>query len=609
LAGRKPGPPRARLHVVVYALLLAALTTTSPRTLVGDAGEYVAYAIAFSHGRGPSLEPRDFDTIRGDLAAFDPSFERWDIDTHTHAIAPGRSEFVHFWLYSAMAAPFAWAARVVGADPRSAFAVLNGLLLIGAFYVCLRVIWRPLAWLVFAGPILWWADKPHPEALIVAGLTVAFVAWRERPMLAFIAAGVVAAQVPVFVIVIPLLALVVFVDRPGAWRDARTSLRIGAGAAFPALAALYYLARIGRPTLLASAAAFHWPTPAEMSTVLFDLNVGLVPAWPLFAVIVAAAVVAMTRSRSRRGFAPVVAASSIVAAAIVIGGLQIGNLLHGGTPGVIRYAIWLVPCAVPCLVAASSVRWWRWLVAGLVPISVLVSVAIYRPSVEEFSHRPTAISRWAWQHVPAWSTPLAEVFVKSQRQRELPAWTSDCSKVLLVGRGDGAGMWPRPCAPVDIPSWCRQADALCYADRQGRSYAFTPAPGGAADLQFTPEIVWLPAGEPAIRDAMTLVDWWSLAPVDRHQPEHVVDSWEHVRVEYVFESTARDRAFIVMTEAEAGARVTLRLGGQTTGVLLDADTGAVLDRPSTPAGAGELWTLEMPGPRRVVVLALTRNTP
>jgi hypothetical protein len=95
----------ARLSIAVYVAILVALVVRSPVRTLGDGDEYTAYAIAFVHGHGPALSEDAIADIRRDFLAIDPALAGWDIASNGHRTRDGRLEFVHFWLYSALALP------------------------------------------------------------------------------------------------------------------------------------------------------------------------------------------------------------------------------------------------------------------------------------------------------------------------------------------------------------------------------------------------------------------------------------------------------------------------------------------------------------------------
>jgi hypothetical protein len=53
-----------------YGLLLTALAAFAPIRTMGDAGEYLAYAVAISHGHAPPLTDDAIAQFRADIAPF-----------------------------------------------------------------------------------------------------------------------------------------------------------------------------------------------------------------------------------------------------------------------------------------------------------------------------------------------------------------------------------------------------------------------------------------------------------------------------------------------------------------------------------------------------------
>src|SRR5262249_49284726 len=142
------------------------------------------------------------------------------------------------------------------------------------------------------------------------------------------------------------------------------------------------------------------------------------------------------------------AVTAVVVATLAWSSAQIGNFMSGGTPGILRYGVWLIPLTVPMLQRrVLDARWTRGGALLAIPGAAL-SLVRDRPSIDEFAGRPSAVALVVWQHAPSASRPLPIVFAGSLGSRTLPVATADCGKILLVGRGDAQAMWPRTCAPV-----------------------------------------------------------------------------------------------------------------------------------------------------------------
>lgn len=153
---------------------------------------------------------------------------------------------------------------------------------------------------------------------------------------------------------------------------------------------------------------------------------------------------------------------------------QTMNVNHGGTPGMSRYALWLLPLAAPLVDAAygaASVRW-RQALTLCVTASAMWSAIYFAPARGEGFLEPTPLARYQWQHYPDLMDPLPEIFAERTRHQEsvnVFAATPSCSKALLQ-----SGQWPFPCTPTTapIPPECRPDGVLCYANRTSRGYVF-----------------------------------------------------------------------------------------------------------------------------------------
>ena len=204
-----------------------------------------------------------------------------------------------------------WSARS-GSTTTAAFTVLNGLLLLAAFYVAAsRLHWTWCA-LVFAGPILWWLDKPHTEPFTFAMYAIAFALFAWAPWWSLVAAGAAATQNPGNAPLVGILAMAAVAGEASLLKDRRFWLGLAGGAALAALHPAYYLVRLGTPTRLASTGDVHWVTLREYATVLIDSNVGLLPQVPVFAAVVLVAALLLAFRAPRRLASPGVVAAAAV---------------------------------------------------------------------------------------------------------------------------------------------------------------------------------------------------------------------------------------------------------------------------------------------------------
>ena len=417
---------------------------SSPRG-TGDSGEYVAAAANLAAFERPSLTAEERARVH--------------IDVPKLTGADGRQDTLHFWMYPLVAALPLRAVTAAGLDPAWAFAAVNvALLLAAAAVAATRLDWPALA-VVFASPILWWTDKIHTEVFTFSLLAIAFTLLPGTPGAALAAIGIAAAQNPPLVVVLAIAAAASWIAEPT--RRRQTAAGLAAGVAIAALHPVYYWIRLGRAAPLADAASPGVPTIRGYGAVLWDLNIGLLPhdPWIALAVLVSIGLAWSSRDRPLTGAYRIAAVLS--AAWLLFVFSQMINMNHGGTPGMSRYALWLIPLAIPFLADPGTAGARPWMRAAIASAAVLWSVWLFRPAAPERYLEPAPAAMYVWTHYPALDNPVPEIFVERLRHGELfrlTAATPDCSKVLLW-----RGEWPQVCPAQPAPDWCSRGS--CYANR------------------------------------------------------------------------------------------------------------------------------------------------
>lgn len=437
--------------LAAFAAILAALLITSTPRPIGDAREYLAVADNLSRLESPSLTRAQAAGITGRLLTG----------------PDGRLDTIHFWIYPALVAGPLALIRTLGGDPAIAFAFVNAALLLAAAAIAsTRLSWQASC-LLFLSPVIWWTDKVHTEIFTFSLIAIAMCALPRRPVLAGVSLGLATAQNPPIGILLGLSAAGAAVEVP----CRRLLEAFGVGAFLAALHPLYYAARLGRfvPLAETTAAPLSWPS---FSAVAIDPNIGLLfndPFLPL-AVVVFTAYASADRTGTWTRW-QAIAVLSGVALLLVFG--SVVNINHGGTPGMSRHALWLIPLAIPFLPERTAPQP-RVLMSTLALAGAIWSIAFYRPSVGEEFLTPTRAAAWMWSRHPSWNNPPREIFAERVRHREnvLPgaAATPDCAKILTW---DGVG--PPECPRMAVPAKCERGP--CYANRQGDgTYRFVMAP-------------------------------------------------------------------------------------------------------------------------------------
>ena len=521
-----------RVAAVLFACLLVTLAATSAPRVLGDGSEYVHLASRLAGGH-----------------------------------LPGAGESRHFIFYSALAAPLV----AVGFTATAAFTIVNGLLLLAAFcIVASRLHWTWCA-ILFAGPILWWLDKPHTEPLTFAMYAIAFALAGPAPWWALVTAGAASTQNPGNAALLGILGVAAAAWRPALLKDGRFWLGLAGGVALAALHPVYYLIRLGTPTRLASAGDVRWVTAQEYLTALTDPNIGLLPQVPIYATAVLFVSLWLALRAPRRLASLGVAAALASGAWLAFVAATASNVNHGGTPGLSRYATWFIPLAIPLFQEADRLlgRRMAWMALPALA-SAALGVWAFHPARAEAADRPTRLASFLWTRHPSVDNPLPEVFAERLRgldENWLPVATPGCEKVLLPGRGGRDSVWPMPCAPVTPPARCQAPGATCYANRTKTGYEFvSPSVSAPQVFRLDRRRTWPLPAEPYVADALASLAWWNMSVRQVGDPDAVIQSSRHVGHVVVWQAENRFLAFAVDVRpgAELVALVTREMSGSFT---------------------------------------------
>jgi hypothetical protein len=572
--------------LVAYLILLAVLIAGSDIRRVGDGREYLDMAQ---------------DLLR------------------LHAPSP----YVHFWFYPLLAVPFLALVSLTWLDPFAAFVPLNLVLLAAAFHVASRVLAWPALLLLFMSPIVWWVDKAHTEVFTFSLLTIALVAMRPSPgeprplhpgwaVLCLAAAG---TQNPPFLLLAPIAVVWLVAARTVGPGDRRFLTLCLAGVVLAALHPIYYSLQRGQLSALTPATHGRISNVDEVLAIVRDSNLGLVPNAPVFALaamLVIGVVVVRIVGGPRPSIGPDLTFAVVAGGVFLASVSQTTNYDHGGTPGMSRYALWLIPLLIPFLRTASAaplpgVARWSFLV--LVLVSSAWSVTAFHPKWPQYGPRgPSWFASWLWTNAPWLDRPLPEVFVERLRpgttERRLPVATADCGKILLMGQGADAPIWPVPCVPVPVPAACQTRGTFCYADRRGDSYTFSVVPTPSrANYRFDDDAVWTREESGTMQALLERLRWRELAICDVsvsriERGEFGLGGPRHY--------CGADRLLAYFRNAE-GASVRVRLRTRMSGAFIDASTGVVVQRVGADLVPGAVRDVPIPAGPASVALVLTET--
>ena len=276
-----------------------------------------------------------------------------------------------------------------------------------------------------------------------------------------------------------------------------------------------------------------------------------------------------------------------------------------------RYALWLLPLAVPFLrrVHLLTPQAWRRGLIGVAALSAIVNAWIFHPSVPECTYEPTPAAAYLWTRHPGWQNPVPEVFSECllhQSEPSAPVATAGCEKVLILGNGNGKALWPIPCFPDQVPAWCQKQGALCYANRSGETYDFSPAKERLPGTERRLKAAWPPESERYVREWFS--DWrWHELSLFRGRAGVVQAA---TGVNDVWTWLGPDRLIAVITTTPGESELVLRLPRPMAGSVVEASTGNVLRSVGWPQSANGEYSLDLRSDvSQVLLVALTASAP
>lgn len=421
-----------------FAFVLTVLLSLSaiPRR-GGDAHQYLAMAMQLSQLRPPSLSPTEESAYRAWLEAQAPESGFPDgtrAIRQPALIRDGRQEFSHFWVYPLLAAPATGIATVVGAHPLTAFTITNASLLAAALWVTARTFGSVPALLVIGSPLVWFLARAQVEIFTVTLLCLAMAAAvRSRWGWAALAVATASTQNLPIAAMVPIFWGAALAEWVAARRVSHRSLvpdraKSGRALAF-ALSAVgvallhpaYYLLRLGvlTPQELNGGIAGTWPTLGRYYTPLIDAEIGFVAWMPITTLLTLTGLALLAKSVrhadiENRRLALTVLCAAVMCVWFLFVFSQTTNVNSGGTIHVTRYALWLIPLALPAIAVSS--RYLDARVPGVMLVSSLALFVAYlsffHPDQHELyvEHSPQAA--WLMTHLPAAYRPVPEVFVE-----------------------------------------------------------------------------------------------------------------------------------------------------------------------------------------------------
>jgi hypothetical protein len=289
---------------------------------------------------------------------------------------------------------------------------------------------------------------------------------------------------------------------------------------------------------------------------------------------------------------------------------QAPNVNHGGTPGVSRHGLWLIPAAVPLMIEYDAAARWRTGVLLMVAAVSAVWCAIaFRPAMAENYQTPTRVASWLWNRWPALDDPLPEIFTERTVQlgdaHYLPTSTPGCEKVLLVALGERAMRWPVSCPPAEVPEYCQVPGTLCYANRfdAGYQFAFAPRQAGFRVAHLGLSWSWTARTMFLAHQRLPQVDWDSLRRDSLEASGVVIESVDPPIALETFR-TAGQR-FVRVPPHAGTTHIMIRLPQSLAVTVIDGRSFAALASVTPRATAAGAYDMDIPA-RTDAVLVIDR---
>lgn len=266
--------------VAIPVIFFAALAACFIGTRVdGDGGEYFMTSVAFYRHLSPDIRPEDFAELKAippekAQRAGIPQLGLLEVPgglAHGQRIymgfakdARGEIRSIHFWLYSALAAPLCAVTSALKVSPAYAFTALNGILIVLTLFLLLKWIGpRPkqISLFLLSTGTLFYLRWTGPEVLTACAILLATISLLRRDYsLAILFSGIAASQNPSAIVLVPATVCYYWLARcfPGLAilpAKSRSNILTGAAVAGGVITALapygYSYIHFGVPSIIA----------------------------------------------------------------------------------------------------------------------------------------------------------------------------------------------------------------------------------------------------------------------------------------------------------------------------------------------------------------------
>lgn len=323
----------------------------------------------------------------------------------------GRRFAAHFWAYPLSAVPAHLLLGAVGGNPMASLQLTNAVWFIAALFVVLFCwdvsVGKKLAFvaLAFVGPAVSYLPFTGAETFTWASTVLAVVAFdRKKYGRCSLFACLGATQNPPLALLGVATVVLAAVRRQ--WKEAGLAALAGVIAVLPIG---FYYVHFGKPSLIVGAStSFANISVTRTLSMIFDLNQGLAGYVPLLPL---AALAGLLVGRSAAAIVVSVAVAGMALAA------QTQSNWNGGGAGLHRYLVWMVPLLAWVAADGLSRIGRIAFTAGALVIHLPLLLAFPTDRLSYLEQRPLA--RWVLTQAPWLYSPLPEIFIERQVNREV----------------------------------------------------------------------------------------------------------------------------------------------------------------------------------------------
>lgn len=343
-------------------------------------------------------------------------------------------DFPHFWFYSVLAAPFGLLLKIASLDIGYSFTLLHISLFILLSYIAYREYNKlgviVILMMILCSPAIWFINKAHTEFFTITMSIVGLIYFTKNKYLqSSLFFALIATQNPPFAIISILLVIYALFNLKSKIFNYKSIAFLIVIGAIIALHPLYYYFRLGviTPQFLLGAAN-DAVTLHRMLTWFFDPDVGLFLNWPFGLIIVFIGLLSLVNHH----FIYFIKTYKFhllfyILYVIILSYSQskTGNLNHGATVYISRYALWYVALFFPIILYIVQYIYEKNSVKCMQTIMIfcIFSVGIwniydYFPNRVENYTVQTKTSKLFFRIFPSLWNPEPEIFVERALGRE-----------------------------------------------------------------------------------------------------------------------------------------------------------------------------------------------